>query len=161
MSGISPSHQQTDTISGNPVPTTTHVRCCSAQAMTNTSPGSTRDSAASRLVTQPHPPGASGLCTRHGKKPNWDPTTPARLPVVVSLHQQKDLRSPHRGTLEPTTLVTRKECTAGNHKTSPTKGHSPRSGNVTTYRIHRSQNNKLGKMRQQRNVFQMKEPGEE
>lgn len=37
------------------------------------------------------------------------------------------------------------------------KAVSPRSGNVTSLPIHRNKNRELGKMRQQKSMFQMKE----
>ena len=56
-------------------------------------------------------------------------------------------------------LVTKGECTAEMHRTSPTKGYFSMAGKQPTNGIHRNKNRKSGKMRQQRNAFQMKEQG--
>ena len=58
--------------------------------------------------------------------------------------------------------MTKGRYTAGTHRLSPTKGHFSRFRKCSnkiheTYKIHENKNGKLGKIGQQRNMFQTKE----
>lgn len=91
----------------------------------------------------------------HGNQPDQGPTKPTRPSTGVSLQLKKDPKSAHWTPLEHLAVVLRGESAAGTHRTS-TKAAYPKSGNITNLPGTEKQKQKLGKMRQEQNMFQRK-----
>lgn len=99
----------------------------------------------------------------------WLPTIPGaskayRQPRVVALTQQKHAYSPHRGPPRTYAQVTRGDCAPETHRMC-SKRSLLQGQKQPPHQIHGNKNSKVGKMKQQRNKFQMKakdkNPGEE